>query len=90
MERYFIKVYGIVQAVGFRYFVYITADSLNLTGWVRNSMDGTVEIEAQGSSKHIEAFKVKVEEGNRFSKVSNIKCEKIDALSSEKSFKITN
>lgn len=90
MERYFIKVFGVVQGVGFRYFVNIEAKRLDLTGWVRNSMDGTVEIEAQGSSDYIEALKIRLREGNRFSKVADVRCKKIDVLRGEKSFKIAN
>jgi acylphosphatase len=35
---------GIVQGVGFRYFVVGAARSLALAGYVRNARDGTVEV----------------------------------------------
>jgi len=41
-------VHGVVQGVGFRYFVLRRAQPLGLTGWVRNLPDGTVEIRAEG------------------------------------------
>lgn len=39
---------GRVQGVGFRYFTLNAAQSLNLTGWVRNRHDGRVEVLAEG------------------------------------------
>ena len=44
---------GNVQGVGFRYRAYHAAQSLRLTGWVRNEWDGTVEMEVQGSPDSI-------------------------------------
>jgi acylphosphatase len=38
-----------VQGVGFRYFVEHAANSLGLTGWVRNRDDGDVEVYAAGN-----------------------------------------
>ena len=40
--------HGRVQGVGFRYRARHLADSLGLTGWVRNEYDGTVHMEVQG------------------------------------------
>lgn len=40
---------GYVQGVGFRYFVLKTAQTHNLTGWVRNRHDGRVEVMAEGT-----------------------------------------
>ena len=40
--------HGRVQGVGFRYTAKHLADSLGLTGWVRNEYDGTVQMEVQG------------------------------------------
>ena len=45
--------HGDVQGVGFRYRANYLAQSLNLTGWVKNQYDGTVLMEVQGSSKAI-------------------------------------
>jgi len=50
-----IKVFGIVQGVGFRPFIYQLAKHYELCGWVRNT-SGCVEIEAEGSVPAIESF----------------------------------
>ncbi len=39
---------GVVQGVGFRFFVQRQARGLGLRGWVRNRTDGTVEVWAEG------------------------------------------
>ena len=46
--RKHIVFYGRVQRVGFRYTAKYMAQSLELTGWVRNEPDGTVTMEVQG------------------------------------------
>ncbi len=52
----FISVTGRVQGVGFRYFVRQKANENNITGWVRNTITGTVEIEASGESENLDIF----------------------------------
>ncbi|MHC4499628.1 MAG: acylphosphatase [Planctomycetota bacterium] len=47
---------GRVQGVGFRFTVYNVANRYALTGWVRNLLDGTVEMLAQGTSDDIDYF----------------------------------
>lgn len=42
------RVCGSVQGVGFRYRAKYAAQNLNLTGWVENQEDGSVELEVQG------------------------------------------
>ena len=39
---------GIVQGVGFRYFVYKYAIQLGLQGWVKNLFDGSVQLMVEG------------------------------------------
>lgn len=46
--RKHITFYGRVQGVGFRYTAKYLAQSLQLTGWVKNEWDGTVTMEVQG------------------------------------------
>ena len=51
---------GSVQGIGFRYTAQRMADSLKLTGWVRNLSDGRVEIVIEGSEPEIELFLHKI------------------------------
>jgi acylphosphatase len=51
-----INVYGIVQDVFFRQRTKEKANALGIKGWVRNCEDGTVEIEAEGTSEALDEF----------------------------------
>jgi len=57
IERLHAIVVGRVQGVGFRYFVKQQAESLSLTGWVRNLPEGQVEVIAEGSPEAIDKLK---------------------------------
>lgn len=54
---------GIVQGVGFRYFVLNAARTAELTGFVKNLRDGSVEIVAEGPREELERFARDVSEG---------------------------
>jgi len=47
---------GSVQGVGFRYTARSIAQQYGLTGWVRNTSDGRVEILAEGSRVMLDAL----------------------------------
>jgi hydrogenase maturation protein HypF len=55
IQRYIVKVKGIVQGVGFRPFVYRLAESLFLKGYIRNTSDG-VFIEVEGAAEDLALF----------------------------------
>lgn len=73
--RVHIIVEGLVQGVGFRWFVYRHAEALGITGWVRNLYDGNVEIEAEGERSLLEEFIKQVKIGPRSARVTNLKIE---------------
>lgn len=71
----YIIVRGLVQGVGFRYFVYNRAIRLGLNGFVRNLYNGNVDIEVEGERSLIEEFIEEVKVGPRAAKVTDIKIE---------------
>ena len=54
---------GKVQGVGFRYYIYRLAKSLNLRGWVANRVDGSVEITVQGEEVNLKELCVQIKSG---------------------------
>jgi acylphosphatase len=58
MKRYQLHVFyaGRVQGVGFRYTVKAVAPGYEVTGTIRNLMDGRVELVAEGPKAELEAF----------------------------------
>ncbi|HUA66273.1 MAG TPA: acylphosphatase [Alphaproteobacteria bacterium] len=51
---------GRVQGVGFRYNVKSVATGFDVTGTVRNLMDGRVELIAEGQRSELEAFRTAI------------------------------
>lgn len=68
---------GRVQGVGFRYFVGNLAEHFHLSGWVRNTSDGRVEVLASGEPDVIPSFLAAVEKGPLFARVDQLKHEPI-------------
>ncbi len=66
---------GTVQGVGFRMYVLEHAQALGLTGWVRNTYDGFVEVTAEGSYARLEKLLEKLRLGPRGAFVSEVKHE---------------
>jgi acylphosphatase len=60
-RRYLIA--GRVQGVGFRYFTQRVAVQHGISGWVRNTPDGRVEIEAEGDADAMHQFESHVSTG---------------------------
>ncbi len=54
---------GRVQGVGFRWFVRVAGRQLQLSGWVMNRKDGSVEIVAGGSGEKLEELRKRVGRG---------------------------
>lgn len=56
MPRTFLVVHGVVQGVGYRHFVWRTAEMCGVSGFVRNADDGSVEILADGTDENLKWF----------------------------------
>jgi len=70
-----IIVQGLVQGVGFRYFVYRHASSLGLAGWIRNLYSSEVELEVEGDRSLIEELIKELKVGPRSAHVKDLKIE---------------
>jgi acylphosphatase len=74
-ERLHAVVEGRVQGVGFRYFVVEKAQALGLTGWVRNRLDDTVEVTAEGERPALDQFLALLHRGPRAALVTRVKAD---------------
>lgn len=72
MSELHVRVTGVVQGVGFRWFVRERARRLGLTGWVRNLSDGTVEVAASGDGNQLALFRAELERGPRGAAVESL------------------
>jgi acylphosphatase len=75
LQRAEIVVTGLVQGVGFRYFVIRNAQQLGLKGYVKNMYDGSVFTVAEGERGLIEELFKKLRVGPRSAHVSNARIE---------------
>ena len=67
-----ILISGRVQGVFFRDFVKQQADKLNIKGFVRNIIDNSLEIVAQGDGKSLKELINKIKTGPKFAKIDKI------------------
>lgn len=63
---------GVVQGVGFRFFVIRRASELELDGWIANRPDGGVECVAEGPAAHLDALLAALSEGPPGALVSDV------------------
>jgi acylphosphatase len=77
LTRLYLTVTGRVQGVGYRWFVRQLAESLRLSGWVRNRDDGSVEAEAEGDPGALTEFVARLKDGNPAARVDSIESLKI-------------
>ena len=82
----FIK--GEVQGVYYRVWVRTQAERLNLTGWVKNYIDGSVILLVEGNIENINALIKCLRSGSPLSQVDNVQTEWQPFENKFKSFKI--
>ena len=85
--RKFLKIYGQVQGVGFRYRANYAADSLGVTGWVRYEWDGTVEMEVQGTESQINQLLTLINKGT-YVNIEEIKSRQLPVEENESGFHV--
>ena len=82
-------VHGIVQGVGFRYFTLRKGKEYELTGYVRNLPDGTVETYAEGNREVLEQFLSDLRRGPAGSVVDRVTVEWTVETKNYSTFSIT-
>jgi acylphosphatase len=70
--RLHVFVHGIVQGVNFRYSTRRQARALLLSGWVRNTSDGGVEVLAEGPRPQLEALLRYLQRGPPSAQVTHV------------------
>ncbi|MDP2631411.1 MAG: acylphosphatase [Candidatus Uhrbacteria bacterium] len=68
-----LKVYGNVQGVFYREAVQRIANSLNVNGYVKNNVNGTVSISAEAESGTLDDFVEKCHEGSESSYIKKVR-----------------
>lgn len=72
MPTLHLLVKGRVQGVSYRASAKEEADSLSLTGWVRNTSEGNVETTATGTTTALEAFTTWCRRGPAHARVTDL------------------
>jgi len=80
---------GRVQGVNFRGFVYTRARTLQLTGYVRNLPDGSVEVVAEGKRAELEQLLRYLHGGPRGARVRRVDTEWREATGLSRAFDVT-
>ena len=79
---------GVVQGVGYRWFVMREAQRHELTGWVANEYDGTVRVVAEGPAPGIAAFRAALEAGPPSANVERVSAVEMPATGSFGGFSV--
>jgi acylphosphatase len=72
MKSIAIRIYGRVQGVGFRYHTQQVAREHNISGMVKNMIDGSVYIEASGTEQDINQFVGWCHKGPRWAYIEQV------------------
>ena len=75
-----LRITGKVQGVGFRAAMSREAVKLNVTGWVRNRKDGTVEAVIQGPEKTVTEMLAWVKRGPSGARVDQVEVNDADGI----------
>ncbi len=81
---------GMVQGVSFRYYVVEQAADLDLTGWVRNRWDGSVEVTAEGPRPSLERLLQSLQQGPPMARVEDVDFAWLEATGEFIGFSVRN
>ena len=79
---------GEVQGVGYRFFAQRAAARHQVSGYVRNCPDGTVEAVAQGQAADVEEFKKDLAAGPQWASVQQVEEIALEPTAEYSSFRI--
>lgn len=82
------KVFGIVQGVGFRFYVHYYAKKYNILGYVKNNLDGTVSFVGEGSEDDLKKILEHLKQGPTGAIVKEVKFEWKEFMNEFKDFNI--
>ncbi|WP_316608181.1 acylphosphatase [uncultured Ruminococcus sp.] len=86
--RKYIRFYGWVQAVGFRYRAMQAAEHYGATGWVRNEYDDSVSMEIQGTEKQIDDVIAAIERGT-YIRIERMEVKELSVDPEERGFRVS-
>lgn len=85
--RKYIRFYGWVQAVGFRWRAMQAAQHVGATGWVRNEYDNSVSMEIQGTERQIDDV-IKALERGTYIRIERMEVKTLTPLEDERGFQV--
>lgn len=71
-ERLRARVHGRVQGVNFRHYTIQEAQKLDLSGWVKNLPDGTVQVIAEGPRSQLQQLVTFLHKGSPSARVDQV------------------
>jgi acylphosphatase len=87
-QRLHARVFGHVQGVNFRFYTRQTAAQIGVKGWVRNRVDGSVEVMAEATPDKLEKFLQFLNKGPESASVSWVETDWLSATGEFIDFRI--
>ncbi|WP_366503357.1 acylphosphatase [Ruminococcus difficilis] len=85
--RKYIRFYGQVQAVGFRWRTMQAAQLYGATGWVRNEYDDSVSMEIQGTERQIDDVIAALDRGS-YIVIERMEVKQLEPVEDENGFRV--
>lgn len=85
--RRYIRFYGQVQAVGFRWRATQAAKAYGVSGWVRNEYDDSVSMEIQGTQRQIDDVIASLQRGS-YIRIDRMETKELSVDPDERGFSV--